>query len=222
MKIERLEIFTINLRQQLEFYEDVLCLEISFRTQDYFEVEVGYSILKFTQSQNATPYHIAFHIPVKHEECALNWIKSKVPVLKNSNEEIINFGNWNARSVYFYDLDKNILEFISRRNLCLPSNSIFSEKNILGIAEIGLATTNIELIYRQFQEISEIKIYDGNFDKFCALGDDQGLIITINKDLKTWFPTGDKAYASNFIINFIQDFKKYEFKYSDGKLQNIN
>ncbi len=63
MKIESLHIYTANLEEQLKFFRDLFRLKIQNYSENSFEVVIGYSILKFTQSANATPYHIAFHIP---------------------------------------------------------------------------------------------------------------------------------------------------------------
>lgn len=202
MRIERLEIKSRNLTAQLKFYRDLLGVERCRYEENSFEVKMGYSMVKFVQDENATPYHIALHIPDKQEGQALTWIKERVPVLKNSNEEIIDFSGWNAKSVYFYDEDKNIMEFIARRNFFKPQSAIFSEESILGVAEVGLAVENIQQKYNFLKEKCGLEIFDGNFEKFCAIGDDEGLLITIDKNKKDWFPTDDKAYASSFRLTF--------------------
>ncbi|MCF4100924.1 VOC family protein [Gillisia sp. M10.2A] len=221
MKIERLEIGAGNIRDQLKFYRDLLGFEIQNYKESSFEIQTGYSVLKFVENQDFTPYHIAFHIPDKQEEKALNWLKDNVQILKNNNQEIINFSNWNAKSIYFYDADKNIVEFISRRNSNKPSSAIFSGESILGISEIGLATSNIKEKF-EILETAGLEQYDGNFEEFCAIGDDEGLIITINKNLKSWFPTGDSAYSSNFSIEFNHRGKAYNFLFEEDQLKQIN
>ncbi|UJH91180.1 VOC family protein [Antarcticibacterium sp. 1MA-6-2] len=218
MKIERLELQSKHLTEQLKFYRDVLELEIPVYDETSFEVKVGYTSIKFTEDNNATPYHIAFHIPDKQEEIALTWTKGKVPILRNNSDEIIDFSNWSAKSFYFYDADKNIVEFIARRNLFKPESSLFSEENIIGVAEIGLATENIEEKFLFLQKNCELEVYDGNFEKFSAIGDDEGLLITINKELKDWFPTEDKAFASPFKIKFSHRGKQYYLKFENDKL----
>ena len=202
MKIQKLEIATSDIIKQLQFYKDLLGLEIQNRDEKSFEIGLGFSILKFREEKNFTPYHIAIHIPDKQEEKALVWLKSRVPILKNNLDEIIDFSAWDAKSVYFYDEDKNIMEFISRRNFNKPASEVFSEKSLLGIAEIGLATNDIEEKFNFLHRQCGLEVFDGNFEKFCAIGDHQGLLITINKKLKNWFPTGDVAFSSDFRINF--------------------
>ena len=218
MKIESLHIYTSNLEEQLKFFRDLFRLKIQNYSENSFEVVIGYSILKLTKKANATPYHIAFHIPDKQEDLALEWVKEKVPIIRSNNQEIIDFSNWKAKSLYFYDKDQNILEFISRRDNNPPETAIFSEDSILGIAEIGLATKNIEMKFQFLTENCQIKKFDGNFEKFCAIGDPDGLIITINKDLKDWFPANDKAFASEFSLKFNHQNKTHHIEFIDDAL----
>ncbi len=222
MKITRLEIGCKNTVKQQQFYKDVLGLELLNASEKSFELQLGYSILHFQDDINFTPYHIAFHVLDKEEEQALKWLKNRVNVLKYEDFEIIDFKGWNAKSLYFYDADKNIMEFISRRNFNGQSSNDFSEKSILGISEIGLATDNIQEKYQILNKNANLEVFDGNFEKFCAIGDDEGLLITINSDLKTWFPTGDTAYNSAFKIQFSHNEKKYNLQYTGEKLKFLD
>lgn len=222
MKIERLEIKSGDVGEQLKFYRDLLGQEIKNYKEESFEVEVGYSILKLVQDANATPYHIAIHIPDRQEEIALDWIKDRVPVLKHNNDEIIDFSNWNAKSLYFYDADKNIMEFISRKSFNKPESAIFSEESLLGIAEVGLATDDIKEKFEFLHRNCHLGIFDGSFEKFCAIGDDKGLLITIDKNDKDWFPTKDRAFPSDFKIKFRHKDQKQELKFENNRLDLIN
>ena len=114
------------------------------------------------------------------------------------------------------------MEFISRRDFNGSSAENFSEKDILGVSEIGLATSDIEPKFQFLNKNCELELFDGNFEKFCAIGDDQGLLITINSNLKTWFPTGDTAYNSAFNLNFIQNEKAYRIQYKENKLRLLD
>lgn len=219
MKITRLHIDCKNIVKQKVFYKDILGLEIFNSTLSSFELHLGYSVLKFQEAESFTPYHIALHIPDKEEEKALEWLKAKVEVLKYENEEIIDFTGWDAKSIYFYDADKNIMEFISRRDFNGRSLNGFSGKSILGISEIGLATDNIQDKYQFLNANTGLEVFDGNFEKFCAIGDDEGLLITINGKLKTWFPTGDSAYNSEFKIELVYNENEYKLRYNGEKLQ---
>lgn len=185
MWIEKLKIFTSDPEKQLQFYRDVLELDISNFTEDSFEVKTGFSTLIFQKNKNSTPYHIAFHIPALQEKQALEWLKPKMEILKDWKDEIIDFSSWKAKSIYFYDADKNVLEFISRKALFPSKNGIFSAKNILGISEIGSATNNVLQKFDFLNKHFSLKKFTGNYETFCATGDDEGLFIVVDKNRKT-------------------------------------
>ncbi|TDN88705.1 catechol-2,3-dioxygenase [Salegentibacter sp. 24] len=218
MKILKLQLYTANIKEQLHFYRDKLNLKIIDYTEDYFEVETGFSKLSFQQKENATPYHIAFHIPDNQHNEALTWIKERIPVLEGNGQEIVDFLAWSAKSLYFYDEDKNIIEFISRESFTKPESALFSEKSILGVSEIGLATENIQEKFEFLKSNVQLEKYDGDFKRFCAIGDDEGLFITINQKLKDWFPTDDKAYKSEFEIEFTYKESKHSLVFKNDKL----
>lgn len=222
MKIKRLEIGSKNIVEQQKFYKDVLGLEIHKLSISGFELHIGYSVLFFQETKNFTPYHIAFHIPDRDEEKALKWLKSKLSILKFEDDEIVDFKGWDAKSIYFYDADYNIMEFISRRNYNGECEKEFSEESISGISEVGLATDDIQEKHHFLNTYCELDIFDGNFKKFCAIGNDLGLLITINSTLKTWFPTGDKAYNSEFNLQFSNEGKEYNIQYKGNKLQLLD
>jgi|25_taG_2_1085351.scaffolds.fasta_scaffold19861_2 catechol-2,3-dioxygenase len=200
MRIEFLKLYTPNVQAQFRFYSEVLGLPVEKISEENFRVKMGFSILEFEEDKNATPYHIAFHIPAHQEEKALHWLKQRVEILPDDGKEIIDFPAWQARSVYFYDKDSNILEFISRRHMYESASEEFSSASIKGISEIGLATSNVEEQFNFLNSEFGLTKFTGDYEHFCATGDDEGLIIIINKEQKDWIPVGDKAYPSSFEI----------------------
>ncbi|WP_324719475.1 VOC family protein [Salinimicrobium sp. HB62] len=198
MKIEYLKIFSQKIEEQKTFYRDVLELPVKESGESSFRVQIGFSALEIEEHKDATPYHLAFHIPQQRENSALAWLEKKLSVLKNDGDKIVDFPAWKAKSLYFYDADKNILEFISRRDFYPAQKDEFSSGEILGISEVGLATTNVEEKFSFLNENFGLEKYSGDYERFCAVGDDEGLFIIINKDQKDWIPTGDKAFASPF------------------------
>jgi len=219
MKIHKLEIYSDNIKEQLRFYRDQLNLKITDYSEDFFEVEIGYSTIKFQQKENATAYHIAFHIPDNQHKEALEWVKERMPVLEGNGQEIVDFFAWIAKSLYFYDEDKNIIEFISRESFSKPKSALFSEESILGISEVGLVTENIQEKFDFLNVEFKLEKYDGDFERFCAIGDDEGLLITINQKLKDWFPTDDKAFKSEFKIEFTHQEKQHSLIFEDDQLK---
>ncbi len=217
MHFDRLYIEAKNIARQKVFYAQILNLPVKSLSARKIEVQVGDSVLEISENPGFTPYHIAFHLSAEKENPALTWLKKKVDILKMGKQEIIDFSSWNAKSIYFYDADHNVLEFISRRHLYQTNNKGFSKKDIRGIAEIGLATQNVRAAYDNIYQKTGLPQYFGDFEKFCPIGDDEGLLITIdNRQKPTWFPTKDKAFASPFVLDFSHSNQTYRLAF-DGK-----
>lgn len=200
MKIKELKLYSRNIEAQARFYAQILGLTPIEQSAEKLVLAIGTSQLIFEYAADATPYHFAFNIPSNKEVEALEWCKQRVEVLKDGPHEIQDFDTWNAKAVYFYDADKNIVEFIARKNLNNPSNVAFGIAQLLEVSEIGVPTTDVAAVYNQLNTFFDLKIFDGGFERFCAAGDEHGLFICINKTVKDWFPTDDTAYASPFTI----------------------
>ena len=216
MKINRLILYTSQLEKQTVFYKDKLGFKLIERTNDHCSFKIGHSFLSFYYREITTPYHFAFNIPSNQINEALLWLKQRVSILKDEQNEINDFENWNAKAVYFYDEDQNIVEFIARKNLNIQSNYTFRSDSIIGISEIGVPVNNIEQAYNHLNQLRKIPIYDGNFEKFCATGDEDGLFIIIHKEKKKWFPTDDIAYSSYFRME-----GDYHIEFTNGKINKI-
>ncbi len=213
MKIKELLLYTNDIKRQVDFYTKVLNLSIIEKSFGTVCFKVGDSTLTFKYRDKCTPYHVAFNIPSNKEIEALNWLKEKVEIIPFEGNELIDFKKWNAKSMYFYDADLNIIEFISRRDIEVISEEEFTSNSILSISEIGIGAKQIKKLYKIIDSIRPIDIFDGNFDKFCALGDHMGLFIIANLTSKSWFPSNDKIYQSDFQIR-----GDYNFNFINGKI----
>jgi len=219
MKIKELKIYTTKLEEQTQFYADILGVKIIERSKNSVFFAIGSSKLIIEQRKTATPYHFAINIPSNKEKEGLQWLKNKVGILKDGQEEMIDFVNWNAKAMYFYDADQNIVELIARKNLSNHSNKKFNQDLFLEISEIGLPTENINREFMILNEACRLEVYDGNFEKFCAIGNDHGLFICVNKNIKKWFPTNDVTYSSNFEVIINEKGKEYAISYENEKIK---
>lgn len=212
MKIKELILYTNKLDLQIDFYTTILEFPIEISTPEYTSFKIGASILTLKYRKEVSPYHFALNIPSNKEKEALYWLKERVDILGFDNQEIIDFKSWNAKAIYFYDLENNIIEFISRKNMNLNSNQKFSSKEVFNISEIGMASSNIESTFKKLNTIKKINVYSGDIEQFCAVGNENGLFIVVNNNLRKWFPTGDKIEQSDFIVkgDFNFEFKKGE------------
>src|SRR5699024_3566157 len=93
----------------------------------------------------------------------------------------------------------------------------FSENDIIGIAEIGLVVHDVKSVFEKLNSQTGLKQYSGDLEKFCPIGDDSGLLITIdNRKKKTWFPTLDKAKMATFSVEFTHHRNREVLRY-DGQ-----
>lgn len=223
MKIQALELFSPNLEKQTTFYSQVLGLDILEKSSTAVAFQIGDSILKLSYREKTTPYHYAINIPANQEKEALAWLKKRLTILTYAGLEIQYFDFWDAYAIYFYDEDQNIGELIARKTLKNDSKEVFSKDSMLEISEIGIPTDDINREYNILKKATDMPIHSGNLERFCAIGDGQGLFIAINKTFKKeWFPTKDKPFSSDFNIRFVEKGKEYLFTYEKEKLKEVH
>ncbi|MEM6686157.1 MAG: hypothetical protein AAF617_10265, partial [Bacteroidota bacterium] len=114
---------------------------------------------------------------------------------------------------YFYDKDGNIVEFIARKDLDIHNTHRFSTADIISISEVGIVSEDNEAIYHQINAMRPIEIYDGSFDRFCVLGNAEGLFILVNNTKKKWYPTLEEALQADFQIK-----GDYNFAFINGAI----
>ncbi len=222
MKIRELKIYTQNLTNQINFYSKTIGFELIEVSENEAVFSIGNSRLKLVKSEKSFPYHFAINIPSNKINQALRWLKDRVNILKDDNNEIQDFYFWNAKAIYFYDFDKNIIELIARKNLKNESEDIFGVNSFLNISEIGMPVNDIEQAFKKLNQISGIEQFDGGFERFCAIGDENGLFICINKNQKDWFPTGDKAYSSEFEIEYEHNNHTFVIEFANEKIKRVD
>ncbi|MGQ8335911.1 VOC family protein [Sunxiuqinia sp. A32] len=221
MKIRELKIYSSKLKAQKVFYVKTLGLPLLQETEDSFTVAIGKSKLIFQTKENTTPYHYAINIPSNQAMDALSWLQERVEIQKYGDNELVDFINWNATSVYFYDAEQNIVELIARKNLHIQSIDTFDYHAFLSISEVGVPVIDIKKCYEDICRISDMPVYDGDLERFCAVGDEKGLFILVNKDLKNWFPTDDVAYSSDFVIRAENRGEEFSLSFQQGKLKRV-
>ncbi|WP_159518804.1 VOC family protein [Sunxiuqinia indica] len=221
MNIKELTIYTSQLQAQKEFYCETLNFPLLNESSTSFSLAVGSSTLIFKYREQVTPYHIAINIPSYQDPEALAWLRKRIPVIKYEGKGLVDFVHWNARAIYFYDLDQNIVELIARKSLAIQSLDTFDHHAFLNISEVGMPTTDIEKCNRQIQQLGNLPIYDGDFNRFCALGDENGLFILIDKNKKKWFPADDEAFSSAFEIKFENDGESIAFQFLNEEVKPV-
>lgn len=221
MHIRKLTLYTSRLPQQIDFYSRILELRLLSADQQQATFQAGDTRLNFVADETATPCHFAFNIPWGSEAAALDWLRQRVPVLPTETGDIQEFPAWKARAIYFYDADQNIVEFIARQDVPARNRPRGASGFVLHLSEIGLASTDIEGTYRQLNELTGMEVYDGSFNRFCAIGDAYGLFICVDPAAKTWYPAGDRVYDSPFTINFWQSGSSFTLACHSGRFRSV-
>lgn len=196
MDIFEVELLTDNLEETEHFYSNSLGLTIQQKDTHSISFIAGQSVLTFIQSTQLNPsYHFAFNIPKNQIEDAAAWVAERFQLIKGpENETIADFVSWNAKAVYFYDNNGNILEFIARFDLDTASEQPFSASSILSISEIGIVTDAPIAYARQLAEKEKLPYFSKSSESeaFVVLGDDNGLLIIV-KNHRNWYPTQQPA-----------------------------
>src|SRR3989304_9627627 len=101
MIIKQLTIYTNRLQEHTEFYQNLLGLTLTNKSENSVDFKIGHSILTLCKESSATPYHFAINIPSNKDIEALNWLRQRVEILRYNENELISFQNWNAKAIYF-------------------------------------------------------------------------------------------------------------------------
>jgi catechol-2,3-dioxygenase len=219
MHFEKITIYSANLAAQKVFYTETLGFELLTEAPHSFTLKIGKTALQFIEKQEATTYHYAFNIPSNQGAEALTWLKKRVAILDWKGADLVDFSDWNAEAMYFYDKDDNIVEFIARKNLNIPTIATFDASQVLEVSEMGAPTKSIRGVYDYLSQLFSIERYSGDFNRFTAMGDEHGLFIVINNQQKKWIPRDDEAYCSPFDVCLKHENNRFELKYENGQFE---
>ncbi|MDB5101372.1 MAG: hypothetical protein JWM80_5793 [Cyanobacteria bacterium RYN_339] len=151
-------------------------------------VQAGLTRLAFQPGAAAT-YHFAFNIPENQLEEARQWLRARVPLVQHEGSEIVDFPNWNAHSVYFFDPAGNIVELIARHNLPNASRRVFGPEAFQEVSEVGLPVPAVAPVVDVLDAQWHQPLWWGNRETFAAVGDEQGLFIVVPEG-RTWYMSG--------------------------------
>src|SRR5690606_29159223 len=195
MDLLEIRLLTDDLVGTRQFYHDQLGMDIQFEDSNQLKLAAGLSTLIFTRSDIPAVYHFAFTIPSNRFEEAHSWTGSILPLLEmEAQNTIADFKKWNAKAFYFYDNNKNIVEFISRFDLKNDTSNSFDGASVCCVSEIGIVGDSAQSLSEKL--ISEYGlpyfIKQQPQPDFSAIGDDNGLFIVVSEN-RPWYPTQLKA-----------------------------
>ena len=190
MKILHLELQARDLQAQADFYSNVLELPINFSAAK-LEARAGETNLVFVKAQPDFDgaYHFAFNIPENQIQHAKEWVLARTELLLDENkQDVFDFSNWNAHSIYFKDTAGNVLEFIARHDLKNTVEGKFEGSQILNVSEIGLPSNDVMGLANELCAKLELSVFRQQpNENFTPVGDDNGLFILPIKN-RIWFP----------------------------------
>ena len=208
MKIKKLILRTAYLKTLQEFYSSVLELPVEQPDEKMIKIKIGNGELIFTETTNGEPfYHFAINIPANKIEEAKTWLNDKVRLLwmDDYKDDIADFVNWHAKSVYFYDPAGNIVELIARFDLDNSANETFSSSQFLSINEVGLVFNddNFEKEITTLRNAYSLSNFDKQppLPKFRAMGDDHGLFVIVPEH-RNWYPTDKPSGIFPMTVEF--------------------
>jgi catechol-2,3-dioxygenase len=200
MQIIQLILQSKDIVAQRAFYSGLFELPIIAEDSRQVEFQVGYSRLRFEQSDNLpsnAAYHFAFNIPENQIADARHWLGERTPIRtnpQNPQRELFDFPDWNAHAIYFSDPDQNIGELIARHNLDNRSDTPFSEHSLIGVSEVGLATPDVAQTVEGLCAHLESSVWRGaGSDVFSAVGDEHGLFIVVRTG-RQWLGSSTSAH----------------------------
>lgn len=216
MQISLLELQTHDLPATRQFYHYTLGWPLLEDRPEYIRLQLTHSELVFHQVLDTIPlYHIAFNIPRNQVHEAMEWMRTKAPVIPVDEKNLVaDFSTWNAEAFYFTDPAGNILELIARRDLENSSDQPFYSKSILSVSEVGLVTNHVHGLCRQLNEKFEIGFFPKQppQENFAAVGDDEGLFIVVGNQ-RPWYPTSVLSSIHWLKIHFLSHGREYVYEH---------
>ena len=223
MKIKKLNLQTAYLKTLQEFYSSILELPVRSPDEKKINIKIGAGNLVFTETTKAEPfYHFAINIPANKIEEAKDWLSNKVRLLwmEDYENDIADFVNWHARSVYFYDPAGNIVELIARFDLNNNASETFSARQFLSVNEVGLvfSSESFDKEIMHLGSLYSLSYFDKQppLPKFRAMGDDEGLFVIVPEH-RNWYPTDKPSGKFPMIVEFDNRGKNYSLELPKNK-----
>ncbi|MFD1957436.1 VOC family protein [Paenibacillus thailandensis] len=195
MRFREAVLLTSGLNRLKAFYGQVLELPEAPGGAGRVAFQLGGTKLVFKEAGPGREpfYHIAIHIPENKFDEAKVWLKSRVALNKVEGRDEAFFENWNAHSVYFEDPAGNIVELIAHHRLNNRTEHPFSSADLLGIAEIGIATDDVVSLADQLHRLGVPDWREGSGD-FAPLGDENGMFIVVREGRQWFFSDKDAEF----------------------------
>lgn len=202
MEILELTLPSTNIEAQHHLFSQSLGFQVERISDDQIAVNCGQTKLRFEESPEPSVFHYCFLVPPGCLPSLIAFLDQRdfVP-LRYEGERIVDFGN--GKSVYFFDSDGNIAEFIERPSLGVNPKVEFSIADVICVNEIGIPAKNpIEYAQRLIREFGVQPMTDAIWrEDFVWCGDFRGVFL-IPKLGRNWMPTDKPAEYNPLRVKF--------------------
>ena len=211
MRIKKVKLATNDIASLTKFYSDKLKFLPLIKERNSVAIEIGRSLLCIEQIAEKIigNYHLAFEVYRGQLDILHKRLKQSIEFMRQEGTIIFDIKNWKSQSIYFYDSDNNILEFIERD--FAPESD--GKSSVISIVEFGLALKNMSDLER-LREATELDIFPGIVSKeFMPIGDLEGMFICVPNG-RIWNPSKHRAGFTQAEVEFIVGEQKKHLIYS--------
>ncbi|MEM9553307.1 MAG: hypothetical protein AAGC60_03550 [Acidobacteriota bacterium] len=189
------------------FYGRDLGLEVLRAEPDRLTIAGGRTRITFVADRWTEPpfYHFAFNIPEHKILAARNWQRRRTPLIPGYEtlrdpelpDDIVDYRNWNAHSIFFWDPAGNCVEYIARHDLPADESwgpaDAFGPDDILYASEIAFIVDDVASFAGRVESTFGLMQYRRASDVFHASGDERGLVLTMRRGRNLGFAEGKPA-----------------------------
>jgi hypothetical protein len=209
-RLVALDLLTAARLADMERFYRSLGLPVAMPSRERLTVSAGGTEITFrpVPADGGQPfYHFAFNIPENKIVDALEWQKARGPLLPipernrdpNMPPEVVDYSHWNAHSIFFLDPGGNVVEYIARHDLKNARSGAFGPRDILYASEIAFVVDDVVRTAATLQGVARVRQYRGGGPQFTALGDEEGLLLVMQRGrILNFQPQSDEKAARVF------------------------
>jgi catechol-2,3-dioxygenase len=192
-----------------EFYNGSLELRLLDEGLGRLTIGAGETQIKFVPAGSDDGdafYHFAFNIPENKVLSAWRWQKARTPLLPIPArlrdpaypDDVVDYRHWNAHFIFFFDPAGNVVEYIARHGLGNARTGPFTSSDILHASEIGLVVDDVLAAASELKQVAGVDHYKVGSAQFTALGDENGLLLVMQRGRVISFNAPQKKATSVF------------------------
>jgi catechol-2,3-dioxygenase len=197
MQFDAVELFVPDMDAARAFYTGVLQLAELPPAEEGIALAAGRTRLTFRAAQAGEQprYHFAFSVPFARFDAARRMVAAHTPLIAADGDEVIVHASWDAVAFYFRDPAGNIVECIARRVEPTHTPQTPHPLGIGSVCEVGLVVNDVPALTTRLRNALTVTPFRGSEGAtFTALGDEEGLLIVVQRE-REWYPNTGLAAA---------------------------